>query len=338
MSAPRRCRTAAAESSRPSACGPASRARRRRIAKIHVSDQGHFGFARIDAAEQGCGAWVTWCPTARSARRCGRACRARADLEVFCPAQRVDDRVRARRGRARDRDAGAGPRSMRGSVVAADGIDRRCAARSASAAEMRDYEQTAVITTVLAATFHDHVAYERFTPRAAGVAAARRRPLHAGVDLEPGARRKRRWPGRTSNSSPKCRPFRISAGAVPEGRAAACVSPVLDPRRAHQCRPLRHRRQCRARRCIRWRAWDSTWACAMWRASPNSLPSRRGELDTGRGRRVRCLARGRPGGVIAFTDGLVRMFANPCARCGGCAIWDCWPSICCRRRRPRCRA
>ena len=38
------------------------------IAKIHVSDQGHFGFARIDAAEQGLRRrWVTWCRTARSA-------------------------------------------------------------------------------------------------------------------------------------------------------------------------------------------------------------------------------------------------------------------------------
>ena len=30
---------------------------------------------------------------------------------------------------------------------------------------MRDYEQTAVITTVLPQKFHDHVAYERFTPQ-----------------------------------------------------------------------------------------------------------------------------------------------------------------------------
>src|SRR6202044_4148353 len=31
-------------------------------------------------------------------------------------------------------------------------------------AQPRDYEQTAVITTVLPQRFHDHIAYERFTP------------------------------------------------------------------------------------------------------------------------------------------------------------------------------
>ncbi len=53
MSAPRHCRTAAAGSWRPWACGRSSIASATPIAKIHVSDQGRFGFARIDAAEQG---------------------------------------------------------------------------------------------------------------------------------------------------------------------------------------------------------------------------------------------------------------------------------------------
>ncbi len=48
-------------------------------------------------------------------------------------------------------------------VVAADGA--RSALRGAFGidAQVRDYEQTAVITTVLPQRFHEHVAYERFT-------------------------------------------------------------------------------------------------------------------------------------------------------------------------------
>ena len=37
------------------------------------------------------------------------------------------------------------------------------------------------------------------------------------------------------------------------------------------------------------------------------------------------------GGVIAFTDGLVRaVFQSLELGARACAIWDCWHSICCR--------
>jgi 2-octaprenyl-6-methoxyphenol hydroxylase len=48
-------------------------------------------------------------------------------------------------------------------VVAADGAQSAVRSAFGVAAEVRDYEQTAVITTVLPQRFHDHVAYERFT-------------------------------------------------------------------------------------------------------------------------------------------------------------------------------
>jgi 2-octaprenyl-6-methoxyphenol hydroxylase len=48
-------------------------------------------------------------------------------------------------------------------VVAADGAHSVVRAAFGIAAEVRDYEQTAVITAVLPQRFHDHVAYERFT-------------------------------------------------------------------------------------------------------------------------------------------------------------------------------
>ena len=48
-------------------------------------------------------------------------------------------------------------------VVAADGIDSAVRKAFGVGVETRDYAQAAIITTVLPAKFHDHVAYERFT-------------------------------------------------------------------------------------------------------------------------------------------------------------------------------
>jgi 2-octaprenyl-6-methoxyphenol hydroxylase len=48
-------------------------------------------------------------------------------------------------------------------VVAADGAESALRAAFGVDAEVRDYQQTAVITTVLTQRFHDYVAYERFT-------------------------------------------------------------------------------------------------------------------------------------------------------------------------------
>jgi 2-octaprenyl-6-methoxyphenol hydroxylase len=49
-------------------------------------------------------------------------------------------------------------------IVAADGAHSVVRSAFGIAAEVRDYRQTAVITTVLPQRFHDNVAYERFTP------------------------------------------------------------------------------------------------------------------------------------------------------------------------------
>jgi 2-octaprenyl-6-methoxyphenol hydroxylase len=49
-------------------------------------------------------------------------------------------------------------------VVAADGVQSAVRRAFGIDAQTRDYEQTAVITTVVPQRFHEHVAYERFTP------------------------------------------------------------------------------------------------------------------------------------------------------------------------------
>ena len=150
------------------------------IRKIHVSDQGRFGFARVDAAEQGLAAMGYVVPN----RALGNALWARlsrsGSLRIFCPSHVTRVRAAERSveldisaGRS-ESAVGAGSPAAESSaethvvearlVVAADGAQSAVRSAFGVAAEVRDYEQTAVITTVLPQRFHEYVAYERFTP------------------------------------------------------------------------------------------------------------------------------------------------------------------------------
>jgi 2-octaprenyl-6-methoxyphenol hydroxylase len=135
------------------------------IRKIHVSDQGRFGFARIDAAEQGLSAlgYVV------ANRALGQALWSRLErnsrLTVFCPAE-VSKITAGERAVALELAvAGQKSDSIEAKlVVAADGAKSLVRSLMGVEAQVRDYEQTAVITTLLPQRFHDNVAYERFTP------------------------------------------------------------------------------------------------------------------------------------------------------------------------------
>jgi 2-octaprenyl-6-methoxyphenol hydroxylase len=134
------------------------------IAKIHVSDKGRFGFARLEAAEMGLAALGYVIPN----RALGRALWSRlagfSNVQVLCPAKVVDVALK---------EAGvslqveAQPSQLRVAArlaVAADGAGSALRTAAGMPAESRDYQQTALITTVLPQRFHEHVAYERFTP------------------------------------------------------------------------------------------------------------------------------------------------------------------------------
>lgn len=132
------------------------------IRKIHVSDQGRFGFARVDAAEQGLAAMGYVVPN----RALGNALWARLlrseSLRILCPAHVT--RVHSTE-RTVELNISAGTDMIATRlVVAADGAQSAVRSAFGVAAEVRDYEQTAVITTVLPQRFHEYVAYERFTP------------------------------------------------------------------------------------------------------------------------------------------------------------------------------
>lgn len=134
------------------------------IRRIHVSDKGRFGFARIDAHEQG----IEQLGHVVVNRVMGGALWERlrmSGVEILAPA-RVTGVVLdgAHRNVVCERTDG-GPLTIGARlVVAADGA--RSAARDAVGigASTWDYDQTALVTNLLTQRFHDYVAYERFTP------------------------------------------------------------------------------------------------------------------------------------------------------------------------------
>jgi 2-octaprenyl-6-methoxyphenol hydroxylase len=134
------------------------------IARIHVSDRGRFGFARIDAAEQGLASMGFVVPN----RSLGEALWARlpgcSNVHTYCPARLTQ----VRPGEASvglELRCGDGPPVVIDArlVVAADGAHSGVRTAFGIPAESRDYQQTAVITTVLPQRFHDYTAFERFT-------------------------------------------------------------------------------------------------------------------------------------------------------------------------------
>ena len=305
------------------------------ISRIHVSDQGRFGFARIDAAEQGLAAMGYVIPNrALGAALWGRLL-ASTNVHVCCPAE--VSRITAG-GRAVTLEiAGAVGTTMIDArlVVAADGAQSAVRSAFGVDAESRDYGQTAVITTVLPQRFHEHVAYERFTPsgplallpleggrctlvltlnRAAAQAAMtwsddqflaevqQRFGFRLGRFLKVG--RRTAYPLSLTCAT------RTSAGrCVIVGNAAQGLHPVagmgfnLGLRDVASLAELiadrRHQPHFDAGACGLLAEYDA------WRAADR-------------------------GGVIAFTDGLVRLFANPLhvvqrLRNVGLLAFDLWP-------------
>jgi 2-octaprenyl-6-methoxyphenol hydroxylase len=283
------------------------------IKKIHVSDRGRFGFARIDAAEQGLSALGFVVPN----RALGDALWSRLPtpgLQVFCPAEVVEVTPHADAVRIDIKHGDVPARITAKLVVAADGAHSAVRAAFGVEAEVRDYAQTAVITTILPQRFHEQVAYERFTadgpmallplqggrctlvltlaPQAAQAAlqwsdadflaeVQRRFGFRLGRFLKVG----RRIPYPLSLS----RAERTSEGrCVIIGNAAQGLHPVAGMGFNLGLRDVASLAELIAERGVEFDAGDPQLLSAYdaWRAADRS-------------------------GVIAFTDGLVRVFSNP---------------------------
>lgn len=137
------------------------------IRRIHVSEQGRFGTATIDAAEQGLESLGSVVPN----RVMGEALWSRLaqlpQVRVLAPATAEASATDGdRRTVTVQRGNEAGTLQLRARlVVAADGARSLIREQAGIGADHVDYGQTAIITTATSQRFHDHVAYERFTPQ-----------------------------------------------------------------------------------------------------------------------------------------------------------------------------
>lgn len=131
------------------------------IRRIHVSERGAFGFARLTAEEQGVAALGYTIEN----RLLGQALRERCATMprlLFVPAAAtglapVEDGLRL----ATDR----GDEIVARLVVAADGAQSAVRRALGIESTVSDYHQQAVIAHLDTERFHDHTAYERFTPQ-----------------------------------------------------------------------------------------------------------------------------------------------------------------------------
>ena len=130
------------------------------ISRIHISDRGRFGAARIDAAEQGLAAMGYVVPN----RVLGAALWARLEghpgVELRTPCRVVGLQREAAQVQLSLDDGSTVAARL---VVAADGAQSVVREAAGVTATAEDYGQVALITQVSAGRPHEGVAYERFT-------------------------------------------------------------------------------------------------------------------------------------------------------------------------------
>lgn len=132
------------------------------ICRIHVSDAGRFGFARLEAREHGIDAfgYVVTNRVLGTALRV--AMTVLPDLELRMPAKCSG--VALHEGDVElATEPAASPLRAR-LVVAADGADSKVRAAAGLVATLEDYRQVAIVSHVRSSRPADGTAYERFTP------------------------------------------------------------------------------------------------------------------------------------------------------------------------------
>ena len=130
------------------------------IKRIHVSDQGRFGFARINAQEQGLAQLGYVVVNRVMGEALWRRLR-ESRVTIHAPARVVSMQLESDRQRLMVDSVGAIDAKL---VIAADGAKSAVREAAGIGATTQDYGQTAIVTNLATQKFHDHVAYERFTP------------------------------------------------------------------------------------------------------------------------------------------------------------------------------
>jgi 2-octaprenyl-6-methoxyphenol hydroxylase len=135
------------------------------IRAIHVSDAGRFGFARLQAAEHDIDAFGYVVPNRVLGTALWRRLAGASGVEVRVPASIEDLDITMERAYFTVVTA-SGAREVTSArlLVAADGAHSIVRAAAGIEAGVEDYDQVAIAAAVTSDRAHDGTAYERFTP------------------------------------------------------------------------------------------------------------------------------------------------------------------------------
>ena len=134
------------------------------IRAIHVSDAGRFGAAHLSAAEQGVAALGYVVPNRRIGAALWGRLRELPQLALRVPGEISEVAIDAAGVRMTVHSDGRREAVAARLVVAADGAHSQIRAAAGIAATVEDYDQVAVVANVASDTPHEGNAYERFTP------------------------------------------------------------------------------------------------------------------------------------------------------------------------------
>jgi 2-octaprenyl-6-methoxyphenol hydroxylase len=134
------------------------------IRRIHVSDRGHFGAARLDARDMGVEALGYVVPARALARALLRAASALPEVTIFTPASVQALTVHADRAELGIKTTAGAETINARLVIGADGAASTVRSLVGITATERPYDAVALVARVTTERPHDATAWERFTP------------------------------------------------------------------------------------------------------------------------------------------------------------------------------
>ena len=133
------------------------------VKHIHVSDQHHFGFVRLDAASMGVLA-LGYIVLARELGKAFKQCiETSGNIDLLCPTTVTDVQISASSASVTVNIDGVDRVISSKLLVAADGAESRTRTMLGIKTTVKDFEQVAIVSNVMPEKPHNDVAYERFT-------------------------------------------------------------------------------------------------------------------------------------------------------------------------------
>jgi 2-octaprenyl-6-methoxyphenol hydroxylase len=133
------------------------------IEHIHISDRGHFGFTRLHASDMGIAALGYVAETRALGAALYEVMASYSNVTLVCPARVVDVNIAADCATLSIEREGRTESLVARLAVAADGGDSPLRRAVGIPASKHDYQQTAIVANVTPGNDHNNTAYERFT-------------------------------------------------------------------------------------------------------------------------------------------------------------------------------